>query len=89
MGGCPRAFPFPEDTRTTVRRGQPNCEVDLPDYFRKAAGYADKIVRGAKPADLPLEQPTRFKQVLNLKIAKALGLTIPPALLIGDDEVIE
>jgi putative ABC transport system substrate-binding protein len=56
---------------------------DLTDYFRKAAGYADKIPGGAKPADLPVEQPTRLKQVLDLKTAKALGLTIPPALLIG------
>jgi putative ABC transport system substrate-binding protein len=62
---------------------------DLPDYFRKAAGYADKILHGAKPADLPVEQPTRFKQVINLKAAKALGLTIPPSLLVTADEVIE
>ena len=62
---------------------------DFPDYFRKAAGYVDKILRGAKPADLPVEQPTRFKQVINLKAAKALGLTLPSSLLITADEVIE
>jgi putative tryptophan/tyrosine transport system substrate-binding protein len=62
---------------------------DFPDYFRKAAGYADKILRGAKPADLPVEQPTRFKQVINLKAAKTLGLTIPSSLLVTADEVIE
>ena len=62
---------------------------DFLDYFRKAAGYADKILRGAKPADLPVEQPTRLKQVVNLKAAKALGLTIPQSLLVTTDEVIE
>jgi putative tryptophan/tyrosine transport system substrate-binding protein len=62
---------------------------DFPDYFRRAAGYADKILRGAKPADLPVEQPTRFKQVINLKAAKTLGLTIPSSLLVTADEVIE
>jgi len=62
---------------------------DLPDYFRKAASLADKILHGARPADLPVEQPTRLKQVINLKTAKALRLTIPPSLLVTTDEVIE
>jgi ABC-type uncharacterized transport system substrate-binding protein len=61
---------------------------DLPDFFRRAATYADKILKGANPADLPVEQPTKFKLVLNLKTAKALGITFPQSLILSADEMI-
>ena len=63
--------------------------TDFVDLYRQAASYVDRILRGAKPADLPVQTPTKFETVVNRKTAKALGLTVPPGLLIAADEVIE
>jgi len=83
-------LPAMYDVRSFVEAsGLVSYGPSLPEMFRRAAFYVDRILKGAKPADLPIEQPTKFELVINMKAAKALGLTIPPALLVRADQVIE
>ena len=63
--------------------------ANIPDLFKRAADYVDKILRGTKPGEIPVEQPTRFDLMINMRTAKALGLEVPPTLLARADEVIE
>ena len=72
-----------------VARGLISYGPNFPELWRRGADYVDKRLQGAKPADIPVEQPTKFDLVINLKTAKALGLTVPPPLLARADDVIE
>ena len=62
---------------------------DRPDQYRRTAIYVDKILKGAKPSELPIEQPTKFELIVNRKIAKSLGIELPASVIVGADEVIE
>jgi putative tryptophan/tyrosine transport system substrate-binding protein len=75
--------------RFAEARGLLVYTVDFHELWRRAAAYVDRILKGAKPADLPVEQPTKFELVVNMRTAKALGLTIPPSILVRADQVIE
>ena len=82
----PAVYPF---RLFVAKGGLMSYGTDQIDMFGQTASYVDRILRGAKPADLPVQTPTKYETTLNLKTAKALGLTVPPGLIVAADEVIE
>jgi ABC-type uncharacterized transport system substrate-binding protein len=82
----PAIYPFPYQVASG---GLASYGPDIVDQYRRAAGYVDRILKGEKPADLPVQTPTRYRLAINLKIAKALGIDIPTTVLARADEVIE
>ena len=90
IGGVPANVPAVYGASRLVRDGGLlSYGVDGVDIFRRAATYVDRILRGEKPGDLPVQLPTKFEMVVNLKAAKALGLAVPPSIMLRADEVIE